>query len=83
LQAPVVPQLAGAVVRQTPAGSVAPAATGAQLPSLPGTAQELHVPQALAAQQKPSVQCVLMQSAPEMQAAPFGLRFVHDPDWQT
>jgi hypothetical protein len=82
LLAPVVLQVEAAIIKQTPAGSVLPAATGAQLPSLPGSAQELQVPQALAAQQNPSVQWVLMQSVPERQPAPFGLRFVHEPAWQ-
>ena len=78
-----MPQVEAAIIRQTPAGSIVPAATGVQLPSLPGIAQELQLPQALAAQQNPSVQWLLMHSVPDAQAAPFGLRFVHEPDWQT
>ena len=51
-----------------PAGSGAPAASGAQVPSLPGSAQELQLPQEAAAQHTPSTQWVLMQSPPAAQA---------------
>jgi hypothetical protein len=33
-------------------------------------------------QQTPSAQIPLLHSVPLAHVAPFGLRFVHDPDWQ-
>jgi hypothetical protein len=33
-------------------------------------------------QQTPSAQMPLLHSVPLAQVVPFGLRFVHDPDWQ-
>jgi hypothetical protein len=80
-QRPVVPQPATGVAMHTPAGS-GPAGTGAHVPSFPGIAQELQLPQDGEAQHSPSVPWLLMQSVPVTQAAPFGLRFVQEPDWQ-
>jgi len=65
---------------QTPAGSGVPAASGVHAPWLPATAHELQLPQLADAQQYPSVQWVLMHTVPDVQAAPFGLRLVQDPD---
>ena len=66
---------------QTPAGSwIAP--TLAQLPALPVTAQDRQLPQGPLEQQTPSVQNVLRHCAPEVQAAPRGLRLVQLPPWQ-
>jgi len=53
-----------------------PSPDGAQVPCLPVTAQELQVGQAATPQQNPSVQWPLMHWAGEVQAAPFGCRFV-------
>ncbi len=60
-----------------------PAASGAHVPSVPGSAQELQAPQEAAPQQTPFTQWVLMQSPPVAQASPFGFRAVHDPERQT
>jgi hypothetical protein len=54
-----------------------------QVPALPGSAQELQVPQEAAPQQTPSTQWVLMQSPPIEQALPFGRRAVHEPERHT
>jgi hypothetical protein len=82
LQVPVLPQVEEGIAAHTPAGSAAPAGTGAQVPCLPGSPQELQLPQLATAQQSPLVQWVLMQSAPVAHECPFWTRLVHEPDWQ-
>ena len=76
-----MPQLAAVMAMHTPAGS-GPGGTGAHVPSFPGIAQELQLPQDGEAQHSPSVHWLLMHSVPVTQTWPFGLRFVHEPDWQ-
>ena len=60
----------------------APSATGEQVPSRPGTAQELQGAHAADPQQYPSAQWPLMQSLLEVQVIPLAARFVHEPLWQ-
>jgi len=83
LQTPIVPQVEAAVMVQPPAGSGVPAASGAQVPAVPGSAQELQAPQEAAPQHTPLTQWVLMQSPPVAQARPFGLSAVQEPERQT
>jgi hypothetical protein len=59
-----------------------PLATGAQVPSWPGIAHELHGGHDPEPQQNPSVQWPLMQSAFEVQLTPFAARSVHEPPRQ-
>ena len=73
-------QLEAGMATQSPAGSDAPAGTAVQVPCLPAMAHELHAPQDADPQQNPSVQWPLKQTAAEVQAVPFGWRFVHVPD---
>jgi hypothetical protein len=79
---PLVPQLAAPMSTQTATGSAPPAATGAQLPCFPLTAQELQLAQGPVVQQTPSVQKLVRHSLPAAQLAPAGLRLVQEPDWQ-
>jgi hypothetical protein len=81
-QRPVVPQLWAVWSVQTWAGSVAIAATGWQLPSLPVTAHDRQLPHGPLEQQTPSVQNVLRHSVPDTHDAPSALRFTQEPDWQ-
>jgi hypothetical protein len=67
---PFVPHEAAPLLTQTPRGSAAPAATGAQVPTLPATLQAWHAPQALLPQQTPSAQWVLAHWPFAVQAAP-------------
>jgi hypothetical protein len=55
---------------QTPCGSAPPAAIEVQVPSEPGTAQLRQAPVQVVAQQTPSAQCALMQSASAVQDWP-------------
>jgi hypothetical protein len=79
-QTPLVPQLDGGIIGQP--ASAAPALTAWQVPSDPGNAQVLQVPQLAATQQNPSVQLPLKHSAPARQAAPLAFRFVQTFDMQ-
>jgi hypothetical protein len=81
-QAPVVPQVATAMLMQVPAGSVPPGGTAWHVPSWPATAHEWQGPQAAAGrlQQSPSVQWPLKHSVSIMQAAPFAFRLVQTLD---
>jgi hypothetical protein len=79
-QNPVVPQVEGSIIIQTPAGSVPPAATAWQVPREPGTAHELQLPQVELVQQYPSVQLPLKHSAPAVQIAPLAFRLVQTFD---
>lgn len=63
---------------QEPAPHTVPSAIGAQVPCCPGTAHERQAGQDAEPQQNPSVQAPLMHSPAAAQAAPFGLRFVHE-----
>jgi len=74
LQKPVVPQLAAPLSVHWPVGSAPPAGTGAQVPVVPLSAHERHLPVQVVAQQTPWAQTVLEHSAPVWQTAPFGLR---------
>jgi hypothetical protein len=82
LQTPVVPQLAAPWSRHWPAGSRVPAATATQLPVLPATAHDMHVPAQAVLQQTLCAQTPLVHSPPPPQTAPSGLR-PHDPLPQT
>ena len=77
-----MPQVPGAVVGPTSCGSSAPAGTSWHVPGWLGRLQEKHPVVQLVLQQTPSAQMPLLHSTPVAQAVPFGLRFVHDPDWQ-
>jgi hypothetical protein len=55
--------------------------TGEQVPGLPGSAQDMHLPVQAVAQHVPWAQMVLRQSLPAKQLAPSGLR-PHDPPVQ-
>ena len=59
-----------------------PSAIGEQVPCFPATAHERQAPHDADPQQKPSVQKPLMHSPAAPQAAPLGLRFVHELPWQ-
>jgi len=74
-QKPVWPQLAAPLSLHCPAGSVPPAATGAQVPAGPAAdaAQDMQVPVQVVAQQTPWAQMPLTHSGPLAQAAPFDL----------
>jgi hypothetical protein len=61
-----------------PVGSLPPAGTGEQVPALPVSAQDRHLPAQAVAQQTPCAQVALWHSPPPEQAAPLGLR-PHDP----
>jgi hypothetical protein len=65
-----------------PAPQTVPSPVAAQVPCLPGTAQELQAGHAATPQQNPSVQWPLMHSPPAVQAAPFAFRFVQKYPWQ-
>jgi hypothetical protein len=81
LHSPVVPQLAAPWSVHWPVGSLAPAGTGEQVPALPTSAQDMHLPAQAVAQQTPCAQVALWQSPGLEQAAPLGLR-PHDPPLQ-
>jgi hypothetical protein len=67
---------------QEAAPQIVPSATGEHVPCLPASAHERQAPHDADPQQKPSVQKPLMHSPAPPQAAPFGLRFVHEVPWQ-
>jgi hypothetical protein len=60
-----------------------PAATGAQVPSLPLRPHDWQLPHEATAQQNPSVQWPLAQPASLVQAVPPPLSVLHVPPWQT
>ena len=60
-----------------------PAATGAQVPSLPLRPHDWQLPHEATAQQNPSVQCPLAHAASLVQAVPPPLSVLHVPPWQT
>jgi hypothetical protein len=64
-QSPFQPQ--GGAAGQPPCGSAAPAGTGVQLPALPVTLHDLHVPQLTDEQQTLSTQLPLSHSLPAAQ----------------
>jgi hypothetical protein len=67
---PSVPHIAAVRSLQTACGSAPPAAIGVQAPSEPGIAQLRQAPVQVVAQQTPSAQCPLMQSASAVQDWP-------------
>jgi len=79
-------QVATGLSRSLPSHDAGPQAipseTGAQVPSRPGTAQELQTAHVADPQQNPSRQWPLMQSLLVVQVIPFAARFVHEPLWQ-
>ncbi len=77
----MVPQLAAPWSVHCPVGSVPPAAIGEQVPVLPVSAHDMHLPAQLVAQQTPWAHTVLWHSVPAWQTAPFGLS-PHDPPLQ-
>ena len=64
------------------AGAQTTPGVGWQLPSMFGTAHELHVVQLGDPQQKFSTQLPVMHSVPRTQDTPLGLRLVHEPPTQ-
>jgi hypothetical protein len=78
----VVPQLVLPLSVHRPWGSVAPAATGEQVPSLPAMLQALQAAHDALAQQTWSVHAPLMHSALPAQVDPSGFRLVQVLDWQ-
>jgi hypothetical protein len=67
---PSVEHIAAVRSLQTPCGSAPPAAIEVQVPSEPGTAQLRQAPVQVVAQQTPSAQCALTQSASAAQVCP-------------
>jgi hypothetical protein len=67
---PSVAHIAAVRSLQTACGSDPPAAIDVQVPSAPGIAQLRHAPVQVVAQQTPSAQCALMQSASALQDCP-------------
>ena len=74
LQNPVAPQVEAFCAMQTPAGSIPPMGTGEQVPSSPGSAQDLQLPLQSLVQQTPCEQMPLPHSPRVPQTAPGGLR---------
>ncbi len=64
------------------AASIVPAATGAQVPSLPLRPHVWQLPHEATAQQKPSVQWPVAQAASLLQAVPPPPRVLQLPPWQ-
>ncbi|MES1166215.1 MAG: hypothetical protein ABUR63_10680 [Verrucomicrobiota bacterium] len=65
------------------AASTVPAATGAQVPSLPLRPHDWQLPHEATAQQKPLVQCPLAQAPSLLHAVPPPLSVLHVPPWHT
>jgi len=76
---PLKPQ--GGAGRQPPCGSIAPTATGLQVPADPATLHDVQVPQLAVEQQTPSTQLPLSHSAGAAQICPSRF-FPHDPALQ-
>jgi hypothetical protein len=68
--------------RHSPAGSLAPAITGEQVPALAASAQETQLPVHVVRQQTPCAQIPETHSVPSAQEAPGCLR-PHEPFWHT
>jgi hypothetical protein len=82
LHDPVVPQLVAPWSVHWPVGSGFPAATGEQVPLVPASAHDVHLPAQVVAQHTPCAQTVLWHSVPAWQTAPFGFS-PQDPPLQT
>jgi hypothetical protein len=71
LHMPSSPQVDAPASLHWPSGSM-PSGTFLQVPSLPATAQDLHVPEQAAMQQRPCAQIVEKHSSSTPQGAPIG-----------
>jgi hypothetical protein len=71
LHCPSSPQVVAPSSAHWPSGSI-PSGTLRQVPSLPATAHDLHVPVQVAEQQRPCAQITELHSASSPQAAPSG-----------
>jgi len=82
LQVPSVPQVEAASALHEPLGSAPPAATGVQVPLVPGSEQDMQAPLQAVAQQTPCWHWPLAHSVPRLHSWPIGF-LPHEPFWQT